>query len=85
MSQFPLTKIKNGEATTQDCGIKLQEYSEGYPTTVQDGVGGGRHNFFNGMEFLVSISRNMKFTMLQYIGNRTMGNVFKYLENNNSV
>ena len=37
--------------------------------------------FFNGMEFLVSISRHVKFTMVQYIGKRTTGNISKSLEN----
>ena len=36
--------------------------------------------FVNGMEFLVSISIHVKFTMVHYIGKNTTGNISKSLE-----
>ena len=41
--------------------------------------------FVNGMGLLVSISSNIKFTMVQYIWKKTMGNISKSLENINEV
>ena len=41
--------------------------------------------FFNGMAFLVIISRHVKFTTVKYLGNRTTGNISKSLENINDV
>ena len=41
--------------------------------------------FVNGMEFLVSISRHLKFTTVQYIGKRKTVNISKILENINDV
>ena len=36
--------------------------------------------FVNGMAFLVIISRNLKFTILQYIGKMTTDNIYNSLE-----
>ena len=41
--------------------------------------------FANGVEFLVSIYRHMKFTTVQYLGKMTTGNIYKYLDNINDV
>ena len=41
--------------------------------------------FVNGMAFLVGIYRHVKFTTVQYLGRRTTGNIYKYLENINDV
>ena len=41
--------------------------------------------FFNGMSFLVSISRHVKFTIVQYLRKRKTGNISKYLGNINDV
>ena len=41
--------------------------------------------FVTVMEFLVSISRHVKFTMIKYIGKMTTGNISKPLENINDV
>ena len=41
--------------------------------------------FVNGIEILLSIFRYVKFTIVQYIGKRTMGNISKPLENINDV
>ena len=41
--------------------------------------------FVNGMEFLVIISSNIKFTTVQYVGKRMTFNQSKSLENINEV
>ena len=41
--------------------------------------------FVNGMEFLVSIYIHVKFTMVQYLGKSTTGNIYKSLEKINDV
>ena len=41
--------------------------------------------FVNSMEFLVRISRNAKFTAVQYLGKRMTGNISKSSENINDV
>ena len=41
--------------------------------------------FVNGMEFLVIISSNIKFTTVQYVGNQMTVNLYKSLENINEV
>ena len=40
---------------------------------------------FNGLAFLVSISRHVKFDTVQYLGKSMMDNISKYLENINDV
>ena len=41
--------------------------------------------FVNGMEFLVIISSNIKFTTVQYVGKQRTVNLSKSLENINEV
>ena len=41
--------------------------------------------FVNGMELLVSISKHVKFTTVQYPGKRMTGNISKSLEKINDV
>ena len=41
--------------------------------------------FVNEMAFLVIYFRHLKFTMLQYIGKRTTGNIYNYLQKINDV
>ena len=41
--------------------------------------------FVNGMEFLVIISSNIKFTTVQYVGKQMTVNLYKSLENINEV
>ena len=41
--------------------------------------------FVNWMTVLVSIYRHMKFTMVQYLGKRTTGNISKSLDKINNV
>ena len=41
--------------------------------------------FVNGMEFLVSTYRHVKFTTVKYLGKRMTSNIYKSLENINDV